>query len=935
MLKYSHFLGEAEHGHTVLPLFGPADAEFEKVAAPTLLPEVVEYIAGLKPKNSSQYVLVNAMGAGEYYSSNINGDHFPEAALIHKPSDWSGNPLLDRVVSKDWPYGFPTFYNAFPYCFPAGTPIVMADRTRKPIEAVQAGDIVATESGPAAVGGVKCRDYLGEGVELRLRGDYIPLVSTADHPLLVYRREQLHCRHKYCRLTVQEGKRPHIEECVELRSPVGDPTWIRADEVLPGDYLVLCPPRHGCVEVEPHFAELVGWVASEGYLSKDGYLIQFTFSANNQPDLEKVSACLESNGAHVTTTPVPLHDMVVLTASRKELAAEVARYVAGVKAEKRILSGVLDWSREALLRLLGAYISGDGHVPSAGKNKGQLRIRSSSPQMLRILADIIRAVGVEATIQWDHQPTDMVSPTNNQVYRDNGSGCVAVAANWVEPLLKHTRKNFSFKPRKRCRKERLDGRVLVQVLEREDIELDERVYCLSVPGPEHYFANEVVVHNSHHRNKDPGRAFGEVELSAWNALMKRVELVCRVDEDKCYQYGGVPVWDKLQDGQFPDVSMGSKVPFDTCSICLDWDLYNQALETFDPKRHKHPGVAVLEFHRKLKSKGSEGIRGLSITRADYCQHALKMMNQILPDGRKVFVYNDFPRFFDISFVFIGADKIAKVMMYISRRVKPSAVVAEELGVSDSPREGVKTASIEDSVLKMAFGKLAKPKKAEMDKDVVPSQFAGKAVPLLTQSESDIPPQLLDRMSECPLCHSLSTTAGMGMLLRPREFQRILLNRMGQRQLASELEEEGTVFPRVDDTLSTPMGTEMFSSSLARMLLPLMASRSALSPAIERRVVIVASMSPKKEETPSSLPSELLHKIGAAYNGYRSGALELVTHTQQLTHQLRSRELTKLSSVNAADIFTPLAVQYLHHAYWDEVGQVDKTGQRPAWRGDSP
>src|SRR6185295_11826397 len=33
----------------------------------------------------------------------------------------------------------------------------------------------------------------------------------------------------------------------------------------------------------------------------------------------------------------------------------------------------------------------------------------------------------------------------------------------------------------------------------------------------------------------------------------------------------------------------------------------------------------------------------------------------LPDGRKVAVRNDTPRFFDISFVFIGADKTAKVL----------------------------------------------------------------------------------------------------------------------------------------------------------------------------------------------------------------------------------------------------------------------------------
>ena len=38
------------------------------------------------------------------------------------------------------------------------------------------------------------------------------------------------------------------------------------------------------------------------------------------------------------------------------------------------------------------------------------------------------------------------------------------------------------------------------------------------------------------------------------------------------------------------------------------------------------------------------------------------MGRILDDGRRIGVINTYPRFFDISFVFIGADKTAKVMM---------------------------------------------------------------------------------------------------------------------------------------------------------------------------------------------------------------------------------------------------------------------------------
>ena len=125
----------------------------------------------------------------------------------------------------------------------------------------------------------------------------------------------------------------------------------------------------------------------------------------------------------------------------------------------------------------------------------------------------------------------------------------------------------------------------------------------------------------HHVNKDPTRAFGHVVLSVWNPKMHRVELVIFLDKELCKKHGAEDVYERIENGEFPDVSMGCKVPYDRCSIC----------------DHK------------------------SKTTKDYCFHAKNEMNKIYPDGRKVCVINDFPKFFDISFVFIGADKSAKML----------------------------------------------------------------------------------------------------------------------------------------------------------------------------------------------------------------------------------------------------------------------------------
>lgn len=558
MIKVSLFQGSEEHGPAALPLFGPADPYFEKVASATLLPEVSAYIAGLKPLNNSQYVLVNAMGAGEYYGSNINGDRFAETALIHAPDRWKGVPAHDRALAKAWPYGFPTFY-----------------------------------------------------------------------------------------------------------------------------------------------------------------------------------------GAHV-------------------------------------------------------------------------------------------------------------------------------------------------------------------------------------------FA--------HHRNKDASRALGFVELAAWNPHMKRVELITRLEHDRCRKYGGEGVWDKLKSGSYPDVSMGTKVPFDTCSITLDRKLYQEAWDTYDPKKHKSPGDAILAFHKQLKEKNGKGITGVSITRNDYSEYCRSMMNRILPDGRKVWVDNDFPRFFDISYVFIGADKIAKAMMKIADGGKMysfmgSAELAEKLGAAEDSIE--KMAESQQRVRELDENR-ARQKRAEMRKEVVPNQLAGKAVPLLTEHEEDLPPDVLKLLGRTGLGSALSTLTGMGIVLRPREFQRIVLIDMGKDGLADQLEALGQSFPKTDKKEGITLSEDDFSPSLAQALLPLMDLRSAFGPMIERRVVIITGSPPKSRAKASSHSSELLRKIGAAYYGYRDSLMQLVPSAQDLLDSAASArdvELRKLAAAPAASLLTPLTYNYLIGAFLDEVPAGDTGGGVVKLSGD--
>lgn len=60
------------------------------------------FVSTLEPKNGKMYLHINAMGAGEYYGSNKNGDYFPEEQLIqyHKTFEEHGY-VYRHHINKD------------------------------------------------------------------------------------------------------------------------------------------------------------------------------------------------------------------------------------------------------------------------------------------------------------------------------------------------------------------------------------------------------------------------------------------------------------------------------------------------------------------------------------------------------------------------------------------------------------------------------------------------------------------------------------------------------------------------------------------------------------------------------------------------------------------------------------------------------------------
>jgi hypothetical protein len=141
---------------------------------------------------------------------------------------------------------------------------------------------------------------------------------------------------------------------------------------------------------------------------------------------------------------------------------------------------------------------------------------------------------------------------------------------------------------------------------------------------EHY-AYPYVEHQNEASIKDPNRRVGDrVQLAVYFQPMHRVQLVVAVSK---VDPRTARIVERIDNGEYPDVSMACGVQYDQCSIC--------------GSKHK--------------------------TRREYCQHARGMLNHVMDDGQKVFLFNHHPRFHDISLVFIGAEKNSKVLLKVASK----------------------------------------------------------------------------------------------------------------------------------------------------------------------------------------------------------------------------------------------------------------------------
>lgn len=315
----------------------------------------------------------------------------------------------------------------------------------------------------------------------------------------------------------------------------------------------------------------------------------------------------------------------------------------------------------------------------------------------------------------------------------------------------------------------------------------------------------------HHVNKPDSPRYGEVVFSHWNPILHRVELVVGIDREKAKE-----VVTALENNEPVAVSMGTKVPYDRCSICD-----NKARKKEEYCKHARDFLGAIVGAETAKIWSRE-------------------LGKVILPGAKVFVYNDFPRFFDISRVWIGADRTSFILKAASQiKVAHSVNIGEAYGITDEMVDKFSNLNKSGEITKIIGamgpntidGSVSKSKESVIVRKALAEKI-NKAI----QSEPEIDVDMMARA--IPLNTILSTMVGMGIHPKPREFQRIVLIRSGKIDLANKLDANNEVFDYTDDSnqVDINISDDNFSDTLGRVLAQYAPSRSCYAKFLEPRLV---------------------------------------------------------------------------------------------------
>lgn len=215
------------------------------------------------------------------------------------------------------------------------------------------------------------------------------------------------------------------------------------------------------------------------------------------------------------------------------------------------------------------------------------------------------------------------------------------------------------------------------------------------------------------------------------------------------------------------------------------------------------------------------------------------------------------------------------------------------------------------------------KLSEIFKDVNAHPM-GKAVPMMVSSEPDLPRPILDRIVRShDLGQTLSGAASMGIVLKPREFQHVVLRRTGQQDLADSLDRAGEVFPQEAPVVRSMRiriraPEEGVPAGLFDMLRSALTHRSSLGPFAMRR-----PPAPLRAAVVRVNKAPVMLKLASMYNGYREDVLlqtedmvKAAMLTPTLMRDMESLRGGKFLGGPDGNALSMMPLAYFSSAYWN-------------------
>jgi len=408
-----------------------------------------QQLKDLRPKPGVSFLHIIGLGDGEHYGSNRNGDWFPErgcrfrtkeAGVVslragnterhhtfvkfghvfkhHNNKDpkfssgqilaSSHNDLMKRVeliagVEEDkWSNELQKLASGEPIavsmaCFPPGTPVLLQDGSECAIELLRRGDRVVTHHGNiGSVEHLMSREYHDDFVRFRASGLPDDVVCTSNHK--IWTRPTLKGKAPRCPVCGEtfRGLRSHLRQKKDPQHKLAyrdygryAEGWIPAEQLVTGDYIRTPFDTEVSYKGDEKYAELLGFYLSEGNVSHCGSkldeYVDFSFGSHEGSFVKRTMELLIELGYDDVRRYDRKNNVALVRVRSHELALRLEKDGGKYSSGKSIHPDIMKWHPGTQMRLLAAFIDGDGHF---NKSKPRLIATTVSRQLAFQLATI-------------------------------------------------------------------------------------------------------------------------------------------------------------------------------------------------------------------------------------------------------------------------------------------------------------------------------------------------------------------------------------------------------------------------------------------------------------------------------------------------------------------------------------------------------------------